>query len=92
MGHLKVNTYWPRSAAGGKKYLLASLNFWRKIAKPIPTQDWAPAIRVKSNLSLFKEYDGGEYSVHSGAELISLLEYSDRECGATPSLLREEKS
>jgi hypothetical protein len=92
MSHLKVNTNWSRSSERGKKYLLAGLNFWRKIAKPIPTQGWTPAIRVKSNLSLFKEYDGREYSVHAGAELISLLEYSDRECGATPSLLREEIS
>jgi hypothetical protein len=62
---------------------LADLNFWRKIANPIPTLGGTLAIRVKSHLSLSKEYDGRECSVHAGAGLISLLEYSDRECGAT---------
>jgi hypothetical protein len=45
--------------ASGKKYLLADLNFWRKIANPIPTLGWTPAIRVKSHLSLFKKMKAG---------------------------------
>jgi hypothetical protein len=71
MSHLKVNTNWSRSSDRGKKIPIGGLELLEKIAKPIPTQGWAPAIRVKSNLSLFKEYDGREYSVHAGAELIS---------------------
>jgi hypothetical protein len=83
MGSLKGERKLVALYPSGKKYLLAGLHFWRKIAKPIPTQGWTPAIRVKSHLSLFKEYDGRECSVHAGAGLISLLEYSNRECGAT---------
>ncbi len=62
---------------GGKKNLFAILNFGRKIARLIPTQALASAIKVKAQLTLSKQEEDRKSPVQFGARLVSLLEYSD---------------